>query len=99
MRLTVTFNAAQHEALKKIMKDDLQTNVSGYFAYLLAQELKARARPKAGRPRKGDEAEAEQEDEDYSTDLPKNIPYFGQNIGPKEYADKEEARRAFMPQG
>lgn len=60
MKILITLSTDQNEALEVLMNEDLQTNRSAYFAYLIAQETKRRRedanpatmkRPQ-GRPRK-----------------------------------------------
>ncbi len=98
MRITISLSDKQNDILRKLMTDDNQTNLSSYFVYLMTQEVKKRTealnKPKAGRPKK---EEDDIDPFDYSDDLPKNIPYFGETIGPREYAEKEEMRSHFQP--
>ncbi len=97
-KLLITLADTQYEALSILMKEDLITNHTSYIASLIGNEVKRRKealnKPKAGRPKK---EEDDIDPFDYSDDLPKNIPYFGETIGPREYAEKEEMRSHFQP--
>lgn len=42
MRIIVTLNQEQEKALGELMSEDLQSNRSGYFGFLIAQEHKRR---------------------------------------------------------
>lgn len=98
MRITISLTPEQVATLDSMMKDDLQTNRSTYVVYLMSQELKNRTKGKPGRPKKEqDDADEEEAEPDYTNDLPKNVSYFGEMIGPREAADKEEMRSHFMP--
>jgi hypothetical protein len=62
-KYTVSVNAVQDEALKKLMSDDMQENVSTYFGMMIAEITRCRAgnqRRAVGRPKKS-EAEGEEE--------------------------------------
>ncbi len=56
-------NPMQEQALKKLMTEDMQTNVSAYFASMIVEITKRRAeetkRP-VGRPKKDDEEDDEE---------------------------------------
>jgi hypothetical protein len=92
-RILIALNEPQLAALKQLMDEDLQSNQTAFFVGLLGQEVRRRkeaVRTKVGRPKK--ESDDEKDPFDYSDDLPKNIPYFNEMIGPRQYADKEEFR-------
>ena len=96
-KILITLSDKQNEALEVLMAQDLATNRTAFFASLIGAEAQRRkeagSKRKPGRPRNDEEADPF----DYSDDLPKNIPHFGEMIGPREYADKEEARSSFLP--
>lgn len=58
-RYWVSANEQQVEALEKLMAEDMQTNVSAYFGFLIAEVTKMRGERKekkpVGRPKKGEE--------------------------------------------
>ena len=88
----VTLSDEAGEALSALMREDLQRNRTAYLAGLIGAEKKRREKKPVGRPRKvDDETEEVEEVIDYSDDLPK-APYFGEMIGPREYADRERAK-------
>ena len=96
-RIFLAIPDVQWEALQKMMKDDLSTNLTAFVGYLIAQEMKNRTPKPIGRPKtkKDDDEEENEQDDDYTNDLPKSIPYFGQMIGPRESADKRALQDAF----
>lgn len=59
-RYQVSTNEAQEKALKKLMADDMQENVSQYFGMMIAEITRNRInnqRRPVGRPRKGESDE------------------------------------------
>lgn len=56
MRITISLNGTQLALLDEMMKHDHQTSKSAYFVYLMSQEEKNRNKPRAGRPRKDEDA-------------------------------------------
>lgn len=106
-RWQVSVNAEQKKILEEMMKEDLQTEVSDFYNFCLVQEYKKRKVEKEKRPQgrpKGStkdsmEDDSEEDPFDYTDDLPKNIPYYGQMIGKREYDDKLALQASFKPQG
>lgn len=101
-RYQVSINEPQKNMLDEMMEEDAQTEVSSFFGIILVNEYKRRQveknkRPQ-GRPRKEDNEDEEEEDP-YINDLPKDINWFNEKIGPKEYADKLELQKQFKPRG
>lgn len=91
MKILLTLSPAQLEAFTNLMVEDLQTNKSAYFAYLIAQEQKRRREPvetkrPPGRPRKDENvAYGDFPDENAPRTLP--LPdEFKQYVLPKDRA-------------
>jgi hypothetical protein len=103
-RYQIALNEPQNEILKKMMDEDLQTDVSAYFGMILANEWKQREAEKAkrpvGRPRKEDEENEEEEEEfdlekEFADDLPKNINWYGVKIGERQLKYYEDLQKGF----
>lgn len=104
-RWLVSVNEPQKKMLDEMMLEDAQTDVSNFFGSVLVNEYKRRQEEKnkrpVGRPRgkveEPDGGANDEETDEYITDLPKSIYYFGTYVGPKEYADKLEFQKSFKP--
>lgn len=100
-RLNITLSDKVLSILDVLMEQDFSENRSAYLSQLVAQEYKERNKSKGGRPSKkdivDDESEPEEVEEDYTDDTPKNIPYFGEMIGAREYAARMALQEQFKP--
>ncbi len=104
-RYQVALNDPQNKMLEEMMKEDAQTEISGFFGVILVNEYKRRQEVKnkrpQGRPRKEDDDNANDvfvdEPLDWSDDLPKTINWYGKKIGPKESAHYDNLQKAFQP--
>jgi len=76
----VSLNDLQEDALKVMMKDDLNTNMSAFIGNLIGQEQKRRLEIKnkrtAGRPKKDEEDEMPDEDAPRDIKLPAHLASF-----------------------
>lgn len=110
VRYQVSFNELQKKMLDEMMLEDAQTEASDFISFCMVNEYKHRQELKTkrpqGRPRKGtntnsfgDEANDDSDFDEYADDLPKNIPYYGTNIGEREYRDKQKLQESFKPKG
>lgn len=101
MKFLVSLPDIAFNALDEIMREDMQLSRSAYIARLVSDEKRRRDEAKApkrgvGRPRK-DENDSEDDEPDYTNDMPKNILHFGRMIGPRELNDIAETQKAFSP--
>jgi hypothetical protein len=75
-KYNVALNEQQLEALQRMMKEDMQTNVSQYFGFLIAEVSKSREgfrnKRAVGRPKK----EGEKEVEWFPAPYDKNAPPY-----------------------
>lgn len=74
------------QALAALMRAKMQHNATGYLISLIADEYR---RMKLDKSTTNPDQEDEQKD--YTNDTPKNMPYFGRMVGPKEYQDLKAA--------
>jgi hypothetical protein len=90
-RYMFALNQLQNISLQKMMHEDMQTDISSFMGGLIVKEWKEREREKnkkpIGRPRKENEQDYDVYVDDYSDDIPKNINWFGTQIGEREYQD------------
>ena len=98
-RYTVTTNEVQEEALKKLMKDDMQDSVSQYFGMMIAEISKNREgkqRRAVGRPKKNDTEDAIKEKEWYLAPYdPKAPPYTFEDL--KAYYEFRNQEMPVLP--